>query len=138
MDTYVDPQRPTVAYIGSEFFAEVKPGQWKLVGWSITGEGGTAPDEQHEVERARGARRRRQCPGRTGRGGVQRHRTDGVVGSCVRGTDGRSPSRGRGLVRRGARRLGGVGASCAHAVRATAAEDDSRGVALTIRKLGGR
>lgn len=45
MDTYVDPQRPTVAYIGSEFFAEVKPGQWKLVGWSITGEGGTAPTE---------------------------------------------------------------------------------------------
>lgn len=45
MDTYVDPKQPTVAYIGSEFFAETKPGQWTLVGWSITGEGGTAPTE---------------------------------------------------------------------------------------------
>ena len=45
MDTYVDPKQPTVAYVGSEFYAEARPGQWKLVGWSISGEGGTAPTE---------------------------------------------------------------------------------------------
>ncbi len=45
MDTYVDPKTPTVAYVGSEFYTEVKPGQWKMVGWSISGEGGSAPTE---------------------------------------------------------------------------------------------
>ncbi|MBX7200173.1 MAG: hypothetical protein K1X51_12465 [Rhodospirillaceae bacterium] len=45
MDTYVDPQQPTVPYIGSEFYTETKPGEWKLVGWSIAGEGGKAPTE---------------------------------------------------------------------------------------------
>ena len=45
MDTYVDPKTPTIAYVGSEFYSETKPGQWKLVGWSIAGEGGKAPTE---------------------------------------------------------------------------------------------
>jgi hypothetical protein len=45
MDTYADPQKPNVAYIGSEFYTETKPDEWTLVGWAITGEGGTAPTE---------------------------------------------------------------------------------------------
>ena len=45
MDTYVDPQRPDVAYVGSEFYTEAKPGEWVMVGWSMSGEGGTAPTE---------------------------------------------------------------------------------------------
>lgn len=45
MDTYVDPKRPDVAYVGSEFYTESKPGEWSLVGWSMSGEGGTAPTE---------------------------------------------------------------------------------------------
>ena len=45
MDTYVDPQRPDVAYVGSEFYREAKPGEWVMVGWSMSGEGGSAPTE---------------------------------------------------------------------------------------------
>jgi hypothetical protein len=45
MDTYVDPKRPDVAYVGSEFYTESKPGEWTLIGWSMSGEGGNAPTE---------------------------------------------------------------------------------------------
>ena len=45
MDTYVDPQHPDVAYVGSEFYTESKPGEWTLIGWSMSGEGGNAPTE---------------------------------------------------------------------------------------------
>ena len=39
-DTYADPNDHHVAYIGSEFYAETKPGRWTLVGWTLDVEGG--------------------------------------------------------------------------------------------------
>jgi len=45
MDTYADPQTPGVAYVGSEFYAETKPGEYHIVGWSLSAEGGDAPNE---------------------------------------------------------------------------------------------
>ena len=50
MDTYADPQTPGVAYIGSEFYAETKPGEWHIVGWSLSGEGGDAPNECQDAQ----------------------------------------------------------------------------------------
>jgi hypothetical protein len=40
MDTYSDPNDPNIAYVGSEFYAEKKPGEWHIVGWTIDVEGG--------------------------------------------------------------------------------------------------
>ncbi len=42
MDTYGDPEKPGVAYVGSEFYAETQPGRWRIVGWAIAVEGGEA------------------------------------------------------------------------------------------------
>ena len=42
MDTYGDPEKPGIAYIGSEFYAQTSRGRWRLVGWSIDVEGGEA------------------------------------------------------------------------------------------------
>ncbi len=54
MDTYGDPQDPGTAYVGSEFYAETKPGQWRIVGWTLTTEGADAdppcslPEEKND------------------------------------------------------------------------------------------
>jgi hypothetical protein len=50
MDTYADPQTPGVAYVGSEFYAETKRGEWHIVGWSLTAEGGDAPNECQDAQ----------------------------------------------------------------------------------------
>jgi len=50
MDTYADPQTPGVAYIGSEFYAETKRGEWHIVGWSLDAEGGNAPNECEDAQ----------------------------------------------------------------------------------------
>lgn len=39
MDTYGDPEKPGIAYIGSEFYAQTR-GRWRIVGWTIAVEGG--------------------------------------------------------------------------------------------------
>jgi hypothetical protein len=53
MDTYADPNTPGVAYIGSEFYAEKKPGQWTLVGWSLDAQGGQAATECDDAKNKR-------------------------------------------------------------------------------------
>ena len=53
MDTYADPSTPGVAYIGSEFYAEKKPGQWTLVGWSLNAEGGPVATECDDAKSKR-------------------------------------------------------------------------------------
>ena len=42
MDTYGDPEKPGIAYVGSEFYAQTSAGRWRIVGWAMTVEGGDA------------------------------------------------------------------------------------------------